>query len=106
MPLTIRSSLFVSFQLKFCDVQPCEPLALDDLIFDINVHSFALPCNGGWWRRGGGGGGDCRYNYSPQKFVGDHARVPSRVMVTTESFPDQSFNYWDAVWKNEYVIGE
>jgi len=46
------------------------------------------------------------YNYSPQRFQGDHARIPSRVMVTTESFPWQSFKYWDAVWTNSYVIGD
>lgn len=46
------------------------------------------------------------YNYSPQKFASDHQRVPSRVMVTTESFPWQSFTYWDAVWSHEYVIGD
>jgi len=46
------------------------------------------------------------YNYSPQRFDGDHARVPNRVMVTTESFPWQSFKYWDAVWQHTYVIGD
>ena len=74
----------------------------------INQH-LLLTCPSSLWRHWAiwlNIGGPDRYNYSPQKFVGDHARVPSRVMVTTESFPHDSFTYWDAVWKNEFVIGE
>ena len=46
------------------------------------------------------------YNYAPQKYTTDHARLPSRVIVSTESFPLQSFEYWDGVWENEWVIGD
>lgn len=45
------------------------------------------------------------YNYSPQQYEPDHKRVPSRIMVATESFPDQSSRYWQAVWQHTYVIG-
>merc|ERR1712185_419799 len=31
------------------------------------------------------------YNYSPQRYESDHARHPDRVMVATESFPDESY---------------
>ena len=34
------------------------------------------------------------YNYSPQRYAKDHARVPGRVMVATESFPADSYDYW------------
>lgn len=46
------------------------------------------------------------YNYSPQRYQQDHDRVPSRVMVATESFPIQSFDYWAGVWNNSWVIGD
>jgi len=46
------------------------------------------------------------YNYSPNKYEGDHERHPERMIVATESFPAQSFKYWDAVWKNDYVLGD
>ena len=46
------------------------------------------------------------YNYSPQKYEPDHARVPSRVMVATESFPKDSYGYWQGVWQHEWVVGD
>lgn len=35
------------------------------------------------------------YNYSPQRYELDHKRDPSRVIVATESFPLQSYEYWE-----------
>ena len=46
------------------------------------------------------------YNYQPYKFESDHARNPQRVMLTTESFPKDIFDYWSAVEKHSYVIGD
>jgi beta-galactosidase len=46
------------------------------------------------------------YNYQPYKFESDHARNPQRVMMTTESFPKDLFDYWTAVEKHSYVIGD
>ena len=46
------------------------------------------------------------YNYSPQRYVTDHKRDPDRVIVATESFPHQSFDYWQGVWDNDWVIGD
>ena len=46
------------------------------------------------------------YNYQPYKFESDHARNPQRVMVTTESFPKDLFDYWTAVENHPYVIGD
>ena len=34
------------------------------------------------------------YNYSPQQYAPDHKRLPGRVMVATESFPADSYDYW------------
>lgn len=46
------------------------------------------------------------YNYQPYKFESDHLRNPQRVMMTTESFPKDLFDYWSAVEKHSYVIGD
>ena len=46
------------------------------------------------------------YNYSPDKYVDDHARLPDRVMVGTESYPRESFHVWESVWNNSWVIGD
>ena len=45
------------------------------------------------------------YNYSPQRYESDHKRHPDRVMVATESFPDESYMYWSNVWNHSYVVG-
>lgn len=46
------------------------------------------------------------YNYAREKYAEDHARQPSRVMMATESFPLDAFDYWMAVRDNDYVIGD
>lgn len=46
------------------------------------------------------------YNYLPDKFESDHARHPERVMVSTESYPRNFFDYWSLVEKHPYVIGD
>lgn len=46
------------------------------------------------------------YNYSPDKFVTDHQRYPSRIMYSSESFPKDAYDYWKAVTDHPYVIGD
>jgi len=46
------------------------------------------------------------YNYEPGKYESDHARNPQRVMMATESFPKDCFDYWSQVEKHSYVIGD
>ena len=47
------------------------------------------------------------YNYNlAANQAKDHARVPSRIMVTTESFPTDAFEQWQLVHDNSYIIGE
>jgi len=46
------------------------------------------------------------YNYEWAEYEPDHAKYPDRVMVGTESFPDQAFQNWQAVEKNSFVIGD
>jgi beta-galactosidase len=46
------------------------------------------------------------YNYMVGKYEADHARVGKRVMVATESFPLEAFDYWMGVVDHPYVIGD
>jgi len=46
------------------------------------------------------------YNYLPDKYESDHARHPQRVMMGTESFPKDFFDYFSLVEKHPYVIGD
>jgi beta-galactosidase len=46
------------------------------------------------------------YNYMPEKYESDHTRNPQRVMMATESFPKDCFDYWSQVEKHPYVIGD
>ena len=46
------------------------------------------------------------YNYEPRKYESDHARIPQRVMMATESFPKDFFDYWSLVEQHPYVIGD
>jgi beta-galactosidase len=46
------------------------------------------------------------YNYHPEKYESDHARNPNRVMMATESYPKDFFEYWSLVEKHPYIIGD
>jgi beta-galactosidase len=46
------------------------------------------------------------YNYLPDKYETDHARNPQRVMMATESYPKDFFDYWSLVEKHPYIIGD
>ena len=46
------------------------------------------------------------YNYLPQHYETDHARNPKRVMMGTESYPKDFFDYWTLVEKHPYIIGD
>ncbi len=46
------------------------------------------------------------YNYLPEKYEPDHARHPGRVILGTESYPRNLFDYWSLVEKHPYVIGD
>jgi beta-galactosidase len=45
------------------------------------------------------------YNYDYHSFAADHARVPGRVIVGTETYPAQTATYWAKTWENTFVIG-
>ena len=46
------------------------------------------------------------YNYLPNKYESDHERHPQRVMMSTETYPKDFFDYWSLVEKHPYVIGD
>ncbi len=46
------------------------------------------------------------YNYQFSEYENDHAKYPERVMMGTESFPNQAFQNWQAVEKNSFVLGD
>ncbi len=46
------------------------------------------------------------YNYHLYSATSDHQRVPSRIIVHTESFPKDAFANWKLVQDNNYVIGD
>jgi beta-galactosidase len=46
------------------------------------------------------------YNYQWREYEGDHARIPDRVMMGTESFPLEAFENWQMVQQHPYVVGD
>lgn len=46
------------------------------------------------------------YNYMIHKHASDHARVPDRVMMQTESYPRDLFRNWALLNDNSYIIGD
>jgi beta-galactosidase len=48
----------------------------------------------------------CGYNYQLHRAASDHQRVPSRIIVQTESFPRDAFTNWELVQENNYIIGD
>jgi beta-galactosidase len=48
----------------------------------------------------------CGYNYQLHRAADDHKRVPSRIIVQTESYPRDAFANWNLVQNNNYIIGD
>ncbi len=46
------------------------------------------------------------YNYQIHYAEFDHERVPSRIMVQTESYPRDAFYCWKMVQNHDYIIGD
>lgn len=46
------------------------------------------------------------YNYLTHFLETDHAKHPERVIVGTESYPNQAYVYWKDVEEKPYVIGD
>jgi len=46
------------------------------------------------------------YNYQLFRAASDHERVPSRVIVQTESYPRDAFVNWNTIRQNSYLIGD
>lgn len=48
----------------------------------------------------------CGYNYQLHRAPSDHERVPSRIIVQTESYPRDAFANWKMVQNNNYILGD
>lgn len=48
----------------------------------------------------------CGYNYMLHEAPTDHVRVPSRIILQTESYPKDAFYTWSMVNDNPYIIGD
>lgn len=48
----------------------------------------------------------CGYNYEVKTSIADHERHPQRVILSTESFANQSFEYWKAVEEYPHIAGD
>jgi beta-galactosidase len=48
----------------------------------------------------------CGYNYQMSRATSDHERVPTRIIVQTESFPRDAFSNWSMVQDHNYIIGD
>ncbi len=46
------------------------------------------------------------YNYHLHSAPDDHKRVPTRMIVHTESYPKDAYDNWKLVQENNYVIGD
>ncbi|WP_225974612.1 sugar-binding domain-containing protein [Arachidicoccus ginsenosidivorans] len=46
------------------------------------------------------------YNYQLHRAEADHARVPSRIIVQTESYPRDAYANWKLVESHPYIIGD
>lgn len=46
------------------------------------------------------------YNYLIHKAESDHERVPSRVMMQTESYPKDAFSNWCMLTDHSYIVGD
>ena len=46
------------------------------------------------------------YNYQLHRAASDHQRVPSRIIVQTESYPRDAYTNWKLVQSNNYIIGD
>ena len=46
------------------------------------------------------------YNYQWVQYEKDHASFPERVMVGTESFPEQAYQNWHVIDRSSWVIGD
>lgn len=46
------------------------------------------------------------YNYMRGEYAADHQKYPQRIMMSTESYAKEAYDYWSQVEKNPWVIGD
>ncbi|MEO6498159.1 MAG: glycoside hydrolase family 2 TIM barrel-domain containing protein, partial [Mucilaginibacter sp.] len=96
--LGVKTSEMLVKAVKNLDPTRAVTAAVNDLTPDKDPYFATLDVSG--------------YNYAVFREGGadvyekDHQRVPTRIMVGTESMPMQAFGSWDMVQKHPYVIGD
>jgi beta-galactosidase len=48
----------------------------------------------------------CGYNYQMEKYDNDHKNFPDRIIVALESYPKDALEFWRAVEKSPFLIGD
>ncbi len=46
------------------------------------------------------------YNYRRDQYDADHAKFPNRIIMATESYPGDSYEYWQYVKNHPHIIGD
>lgn len=46
------------------------------------------------------------YNYNWRQYNADHAAFPERVMLSTETYPNEAYDNWNQIANNPWVVGE
>jgi beta-galactosidase len=46
------------------------------------------------------------YNYVWQRYLPDHQRFPNRIMMGTESYPNEALENWNLAEKHPYILGD
>jgi beta-galactosidase len=75
-------------------MDPTRPVtaAVNNITLDKDPYFAALDVSG--------------YNYGLSSYVSDHKRLPERIILGTESFPNQAFENWMAVIDHPWVLGD
>ena len=48
----------------------------------------------------------CGYNYQLFRAPADHERIPSRIILSTESYPREAFENWELATSHSYILGD
>ena len=98
-PEGIKTAKMLAGYIKDLDNTRPVTSAVNDLKPDKDPYFAALDVGGYNYAVGGDSGRKDVYGE-------DHARVPERIMVGTESYPVEAFGSWMAVVDHPYVIGD
>jgi beta-galactosidase len=94
----VATAKMLAQYIKSLDTSRAITSAVNDLKEDKDAYFAQLDVAGYNYAAGG--------DPSKDVYATDHKRVPSRIMVGTESFPLEAFDSWMKVLDHPYVIGD